>query len=352
MQPSSSWSQALYGSYLFNPHNTIFHRSADQALKLQHLTALKKLELKLLHPLDQLPPNLSFLTASTVLSLEPLKPLLELQQLQLYEVTAPAAAWQELVPLLPQLCDVALTYPNTASVNASAAAWQQLAPKLRGLHLWDDYGTEDVEVPLAVVQQLGQLTALTMLELGEQNVALWMGCSPGALAGVLAGLQKLVYLRLRVELEEEEEEGEHEELALAIAGLRSLNRLELEFLPLGGSAAHLSQLVLLTSLLLHDETLPDIAVVAMAQTVTKLKFLNLSDSEGLTGAFMPTLGNLPCLWDLHLPGSSCTDLSTSFLSRCSKLEFLSVFGEWEVTVEGRSALEAALPGLKQLNVVD
>ena len=328
-------------------------RSADQALNLQHLTALKKLELKQLQPSDQLPPNLIYLQASRALSLEPLKLLLQLEQLQLYEVTAPAAAWQELLPLLPQLYDVTLTYPNASSINASAAAWQLLAPKLRGLHLWDDYDSEEVQVPLAVVQQLGQLTALTGLELGEQNfVALRMGCSPGALAGVLAGLQKLVYLRLRVELEEEEE-GEYDQLALAIAGLRSLDRLDLEFLPLGGSAAHLSQLVSLTSLQLHDEPLPDIAVVAIAQTVTNLKVLNLSDSEGLTGAFMPTLGNLPCLWDLHnLPGSSCTDLSISFLSRCNKLEFLSVFGEWEVTAEGRSALEAALPGLKQLNVVD
>jgi len=65
---------------------------------------------------------------------------------------------------------------------------------------------------------------------------------PGALARVLARLQKLVFLTVACGADKGEE-GKYKQPAEAIAGFRSLDRLDLELLPLGGSAAHLSRLV-------------------------------------------------------------------------------------------------------------
>ena len=85
---------------------------------------------------------------------------------------------------------------------------------------------------------------------------------------------------------EEGEEGENQQPAVAIAGFRFLDRLDFRFLPVGGSAAHLSQLVSFCC------CIPKPSQILLwwqwrRQDFTKLKFSILSDSEGLTGVFLP-----------------------------------------------------------------
>ena len=325
---------------------------AGSRVQLSHMTALRKMRFISIEAADELPPNLTSICAYDCESLQPLRPLQQLQSMAFHMSAMPADILRKLPTLLPKLREVELAYTFAGAAADAASGWAHLVPALTSLSISNDLAEQAYTLPRSVIQQLPLLSpSLMRLELNSQG-QLEYGMTPRELAEALKGLTALTSLALDAlhfgELNEEDEEWSLQwgELVLKIAGLPQLKHLRLQQSDLGFRAAYLRPLTSLESLSLPDCNLSDIAVNTLALAMQQLTSLDLSPgNERLRGSFMPTVGQLQQLEVLALPGKTVTNDSICFLGWCRSLTTLRLRGDTRVRPQIDSLLEAALPAL-------
>ena len=325
---------------------------AGGRLQISHLTAVTKLAFDFIDTLDELPPHLTSFYCYDCSSLDPLRPLQQLQSVAFHMSYMPARALQQLPGILPKLKEIGLSYGSADAAAAAADAWPNLVPAVTSLAISNNIagGEEEGnsgELPSSFLQQQLPLLGRSLLSLElDSHGGLRYNVAPAVLAASLTALTALTRLTLgALDLEatenEEQQQRQWGQVMESIAKLQNLQHLKVHQPNLGWIVTILSKLTSLQTLSLPGCGLKDIAVTAlMLNGMPQLRVLALVPGNGgLRGSFAPVLAQqLPRLEQLWLPGKAATDETVSFLARSPTLNTIRLAGSHRISSDMMLAL--------------